>query len=370
MIDILEQTIETIPYINRVYKSKAAQLKRNYCLLLHRLGLLKPISFVQWLATYECNLFCPYCEASSGKAADNELTTEEVKWLINDLARMKVKRFLISGGEPLARPDIVEIMQYANQKKMLLGLVTNGYRVEEMWDELRCFNYFLYFTSIDGVPEYHDRVRGREGSFEKAVKGLELFGRLGVRTRMINTVVYPANINQLEELLKLIKGSAANLWHLTPAAQIGKAVNSYKYSLSGSQLKYIVAFIENNKHRMKIDLGSSHKYIGCFNGCQVGKPFFCGAGLTRCSIMPDGEVMGCQQVYDNFFSEGNIREKPFSYIWKKGFVRFRKKTFQESCKGCIFFHSCQGGCWAEMEKQKACLKKVWEDNGEFENIVQ
>ena len=59
--------------------------------------------------------------------------------------RMKVKRFLISGENCLRVLDIVEIIQYANQKKMLLGLVTNGYRVEEMWDELRCFNYFLFY---------------------------------------------------------------------------------------------------------------------------------------------------------------------------------------------------------------------------------
>ena len=179
IVEIIERVLEKTPLVKRYYIQNAAKLKRNYCLLLHRLGVLKPHSFVQWLSTYRCNFFCPYCEASAGKAMDSELTTEEVKRLIRDLSRMGVKRFLISGGEPLVRPDIIELMQYANLKKLNLGLVTNGYRVEDLWDELKKFNYFIYFTSIDGLQEYNDAVRGRKKEFERSMNGLELFGKLG-----------------------------------------------------------------------------------------------------------------------------------------------------------------------------------------------
>ncbi len=363
MIDIFDRTLGKLPVINSYYMKRAAKLKRNYCLLLYRFGLLKPFSFIQWLATYKCNFYCPYCEASAGKASENELTTEEGQYLIEDLRRMGVKRLLISGGEPLVRPDLIEIMHHANRKKMNLGLVTNGYLVEELWEELKHLKYFLYFTSIDGIPEYHDRVRGKGNAFEKAMKGLELFGKLGVHTRMINTVVHPGNIDHLEELLRRFKNTTANLWHLTPTIKIGRAANDKKYSLNGQQLKYLVEFIKKNKNVMRIDLGESHTYLGCFSGGSVGKPFFCGAGLTRCSIMPDGEVMGCHQVYDNTLSEGNIRDKPFSQIWSEEFVRFRRKKFHNYCTSCFFLDACQGGCWAEMEKQNACLKSVWkEDN--------
>lgn len=360
MIYILNKAIEKIPLINRYYIKRAAKLKRAYCIIMHRFGLLKPYSFVQWLVTYKCNFSCPYCEASAGKAASNELTTGEAKVLIDDLKTMRVKRFLISGGEPLMRPDILEIMHYANQKRLNLGLVTNGYWVEGMWDELRNLKYFLYFTSIDGIPVYHDRVRGKEGSFDRAIKGLELFGKIGVPTRMINTVVHPENIDQLDRLLKILKNTAANLWHLTPIANVGRAFNDSKYSLNAQMLKYLVEFIKHNKKVIRIDLGESHKYIWCFSADPAGKPFFCGAGLTRCSIMPDGEVVGCQQVYDNALSEGNIRNKPFSQIWEDGFIRFRTKTFHKYCGECIYLDACQGGCWAEMEKQNMCLKSVWE----------
>lgn len=192
------------------------------------------------------------------------------------------------------------------------------------------------------------------------MNGLELFGKLGVPIRMINTVVHPGNIDQLENLLNILKNSAANRWHLTPTSQVGRAAQDNQYSLNEKQVKQLVNFIKKNENVMNIDLGESHTYIGCFLGRPLGKSFFCGAGLTRCSIMPDGEVLGCQQVYDNALSEGNIRNEPFPRIWKDKFSRFRDKKFHEYCKDCDFIDGCQGGCWAEMEKQNACLKSMWE----------
>jgi radical SAM protein with 4Fe4S-binding SPASM domain len=348
--------------INHYYRKRAAKLKRHFCFLLERFGRLKPFTFVQWLATYNCNLHCPYCEASAGKAAENELSIEEVKRLIDDLGHMGVKRFLISGGEPLLRPDLTEIMKYATRRHLKLGLVTNGFFVEDRWNELKRFNYFLYFTSIDGTPEYTNRMRGNQEAFERAMKGLELFSRLRVPVRMVNTVVHPGNIDQIGSLFEILKHSSANFWHFSPIAKVGRAAKESGYSLTGKQLRYLTDFIKTRQGAMKIEFCESHAYLACVDGGSLGKPFFCGAGLSRCSIMPDGEVMGCHQVYDTSLSEGNIRDKPFSRIWKEGFTRFRRAEFSLPCQSCAYLNQCQGGCWAEMTKQGSCLKSVWEDN--------
>jgi len=359
----IECSLSRIPVLKGYYLKKGARLKRHFCLLLERFGCLKPFTFVQWLATYNCNLHCPYCEASAGKAAENELSTEEVKRLIDDLANMGTKRFLISGGEPLLRPDVIGIMKYATHRRLKLGLVTNGFFVEDRWNELQCFNYFLYFTSIDGTQEYSNPMRGNREAFQRAMKGLELFGRLRVPVRMVNTVVHPGNIDQLESLFKIIKNSPANFWRLSPIAEIGRAASGSGYSLTGKQLRFLSDFIKTHQDAMKIEFCESHAYLACFDGNSLGKPFFCGAGLTRCSIMPDGEVMGCHQVYDISLSEGNIRDKPFPIIWKEGFIRFRRTEFALPCQKCDYLRQCQGGCWAEITKQGSCLKSVWEDNG-------
>lgn len=360
-IDFIDHVFNQIPLVNTLYLKRAAKLKRNLCLLLDQFGMLKPFSFVQWLATYQCNFHCPFCEASAGTAADNELGTSEVRTMIDDLAQFGVKRLVISGGEPLIRHDLTGIMQYAHNKRIALGLVTNGYLVEDLWEKLRSLNYFLYFTSIDGVEEYHDQIRGKKSAFQKAMRALELFGTLDVGTRLINTVIHPGNINQLDQMLPDIKNSTANQWHLTPVAKVGRAVQNSEYHLNASQLKTIIQFVRSNKSNMKIDLGESHRYLGCFQDKNVGKPFFCGAGLTRSTIMPDGNVIGCQQVYNNNLSEGNIREEPFSQIWKTKFTRFREdKRFPTICKNCVHLDACQGGCWAEMVKENACLISNWE----------
>lgn len=360
IIDILDRPFQKTPLIQAVYLKRAAKLKRAYSLLLSKFGLLKPYTFVQWLVTYRCNFRCPYCEASAGSPGKNELTTEEARIFIDDLAGMKVKRLAISGGEPLVRPDITDLMIYANAKNISLGLVTNGYRVETLWNNIKGLRYFLYFTSIDGLEQHNDRTRGKQGAFKHALRGLELFKSIGVKTRMINTVVTPQNITMLEDMLKIFTESAATRWVLTPTASVGRAAHEKQYSLDAHQLRYLVDFIAGNQDKMDVDLGESHTYLKAIYGKTFGKPFFCGAGLTRCAVMPDGEVLGCQQAYDTSLSEGNIRDIPFSRIWKEKFTRFRQTSFPEYCGGCEFLDTCQGGCWAEMEVQKGCLKDFGE----------
>ena len=109
-----------LPVVGTIYARNAARIKREVCLLLDRFGKLKPLTFVQWLATSACNFQCPFCEASAGSALPNELTTEEVRGLIDDLAAMGTKRLVVSGGEPLVRTDVVELMAHARQRGILV----------------------------------------------------------------------------------------------------------------------------------------------------------------------------------------------------------------------------------------------------------
>jgi radical SAM protein with 4Fe4S-binding SPASM domain len=364
IVEGLERGVMNLPVIGRLYRKNAAGLKRRFCLILNRFGMLKPYTFVQWLATNRCNLTCPFCETASGEAGPGELSMEETQGLVDDLSSMGVKRLLISGGEPLMRRDIGEIMAYANRRNLLLGLATNGWFVQEMENVLRDLRFFLYFTSIDGMPEYHDKSRGRAYAFSLAMGGLDLFARMGVPVRIVNTAVHPGNIPQLEGMVEIIRNSAATSWRLSPVSNVGRAECSGGYDLNGEHLRYLADFIRRNGKSVNLEFGEAHAYLGCFTGDAVGKPFFCGAGLTRCSIMPDGEVVGCHQIFDRSFSEGNIREKNFSRIWKEGFSRFRGNAPPGACLGCAYLRSCRGGCWTEMAKRGSCLKSVWHDGNQ------
>ncbi|MRR57263.1 MAG: radical SAM protein [Deltaproteobacteria bacterium] len=359
--DLLDHGLLRLPVVGNFYRRRSATLKRRLCLLLNRFGMLKPYTFVQWLATNSCNLFCPYCESSSGLHGPDELDSGEVKALLDALSAMGVGKLVISGGEPLMRGDILELMEYANRRSLRLGLVTNGWFVPELLDGLRRLRFFLYFTSIDGIPGYHDGIRGREGAFERAVNGLDLFAGMGVPVRMVNTVVHPGNISQLDRIAEVVKESAATAWRITPVSRVGRAESGTGYALDGAQLRYLADFVRAKRKVLNVDLGESHMYLGCFGQGSGGKPFFCGAGLTRCSIMPNGDVFGCHQVFDPLLSEGNVRDRAFAEMWQEGFTRFRSNSLPDTCIACPHVAACRGGCWAEREKCGTCLKPVWDE---------
>jgi radical SAM protein with 4Fe4S-binding SPASM domain len=361
-IEKIDSLLAAIPGLNRLYWQRAGQLKRNLCLMLHRLGLLRPFTFVQWLATYGCNFRCPYCEASAGLPHPQELTTSEVRVFFDDLVRLGAKRLLISGGEPLTRPDILELMGYANHRGLQLGLVSNGYLVEEMWSDLQHFRFFLFFTSLDRSASAHDKVRGHPGAWNRVLRSLRLMQEKKVPVRIINTVAPPGGVEELAQLLPVVKQSGATHWRLSPITQVGRAADADNYRLDGKQLRALVEFANLANRTFPTDLGCSHMYLKCLTNLPFGKPFFCGAGLTRCSVLPTGEVLGCQLAYDTSLSEGNLREKPLSVMWMEGFLRFRKTLLHEYCTSCTYGVNCHSGCWAEMATRGACLKEVWEED--------
>jgi MoaA/NifB/PqqE/SkfB family radical SAM enzyme len=252
-------------------------------LSLHRLGLLKPLSFVQWLVTNRCNFQCAFCEASAGAARPDELSTREGENLIDELAALRT-RLLFSGGEPLMREDLPHLIRHAHGKGVPLGLVSNAYRVPSLWSQLREVPWFLFFTSLDGIPAYHDAIRA-PGSFDRVLQSLELFARHQVPMLLVNTVVHQENLAMLPAVHQHLRASPVMRWHLTPAAAVGKNGNG-KYRLDAAALAQLGRFVEgaDRPDGLRVDFGESHSYLRPLLGMKGGKPFFCGAGLSRCSI--------------------------------------------------------------------------------------
>jgi radical SAM protein with 4Fe4S-binding SPASM domain len=352
-----------LPQLRRLRASHEAPLKRAVCMVLHRLGVLKPLSFVQWLATNRCNFRCPFCEAAAGDALPDELATAEAEALIDELATMGA-RLVISGGEPLTRQDLPRLLRHAQERRVPLGLASNAYLVPSLWPVLRDMSWFLFFTSLDGPPAYHDQQRA-PGSFDRVIAALDLFGGQGVPLRIVNTVVHRDNIAMLPALHETLRASRATRWHLTPATAVGRNTDG-AFGLDAADLEQLGAFLRDAARAAgpRVVFGESHSYLGPLLGFDDDKPFFCGAGLTRCSILADGTVLGCQQAYDRRLSEGNVKDQPLSVIWRRGFARFRPRALPPTCASCEQARTCAGGCWAEMERHGRCLKAVLDAPGE------
>src|SRR5579863_4562040 len=129
---------------------------------------------VVWNATKTCNLECVHCYADAEtKRFAGELTTEEARAMIEDLARFNVPALLISGGEPMVRPDILDLAEYATSLGVRVTFSTNGTLIDEKKAE-RIANIGVTYVgiSVDGGEDRHDRFRGRRGAFRDAIRGI------------------------------------------------------------------------------------------------------------------------------------------------------------------------------------------------------
>jgi radical SAM protein with 4Fe4S-binding SPASM domain len=356
----VKKIIFPFPVLKRIYFNHYGSYRFRYLKIKKRLNLLKPRE-VQWLTTYRCNFKCTHCEASAGITKVHELTTAEAFRLIDELDEMGVQIIFLSGGELLVRKDIFLIIEYILNRGLMYNIASNGFLVDEFKEEFKRMKPTLYFTSIDGLEKTNDKIRGVDGAFRKCIDSVKFFESIGVIYRTINTVVLPDNIQELPDLKKIIRDSGATLWRLAIPIPVGRAKENPKMSLDVGQIKYLFDFIRSASEEMNIELSEDAGYIGCYEPELRGYPFFCEAGLTYCAIMPDGEVLGCQIAYDNSFSEGNIRTRPFREIWQNGFSRFRKPHIEPGCLSCRYLKSCRSGCWGMRMGNKHCLKEVWDE---------
>ena len=288
----------------------------------------------------------------------DELNTREAEALIDDLALLRT-RLLFSGGEPLMREDLPHLIRYAHDKAVPVGLVSNGFLVPSLWPRLREVPWFLFFTSLDGPADYHDGIRA-PGSFDRVMRSLELFARHQTPVLLVNTVVHQDNLALLPVLHEHLRAHVPTVrWHLTPVMAVGRNRQA-AYRLDADNLRELAMFVRqfDRAGGLRVAWGESHSYLQPLLGAGGGKPFFCGAGLTRCSIMPDGSVVGCHQAYDPTLTEGNIRQQSFSHIWRHGFARFRPRDLPAVCAGCAQAPACGGGCWAEMQIRGHCWKPI------------
>ena len=288
------------------------------------------------------------------------LSTEEISRAVRDMGELGVRTFIITGGEPLLRGDIFDVMALAKDQGIKnICLATNGYLVERYARELKQAGLSRVYLSVDGIAEKNDEFRGMKGSFQKVLEALDFFKKIGVQERIVNTMVNQHNIRELDGLKKILVNSSATLWNIQIAVPSGRAKNVSYMFLNTHQYQHLFHFIRKSRKDLFTQIAEPAGFLGSWDTQLRSKPFFCGAGLETCSIMPDGEILGCHLAYDNSYSEGNIKDGSFISIWKHTFERFRHSHFDEDCETCKYFHACRGGCWGMRIGNRHCLKENW-----------
>ncbi|MBI4114939.1 MAG: radical SAM protein, partial [Candidatus Omnitrophica bacterium] len=154
-----------------------------------------------WNITRTCNLKCLHCYSDSErKSYSGELTTEEAKGVIDDLASFQVPAILFSGGEPLCRKDLFDLAQYAKDKDLRIVLSTNGTLISAPVARLIKNSGFSYVgVSLDGIGPVHDLFRGVTGAFEQTLQGIRNLTEVGQKTGLRLTLT-EQTLSQIDPL--------------------------------------------------------------------------------------------------------------------------------------------------------------------------
>ena len=308
-------------------------------------GLDAPICLT-WELTYACNLACIHCLSSSGRRDPRELSTDECKAVIDELARLQVFYVNIGGGEPTIRSDFFEIVDYAVARGVGVKFSTNGSRIDAAAAQrLSGSDYIDIQISLDGADrETNDALRG-DGSWDTAITAMNHLREAEFGQFKISVVITRHNIPQLDafEALAAEYGAELRLTRLRPS---GRGADTWdQLHPTNAQQRELYNWIIT---RPKVLTGDSFFHLSALGESLPGLNL-CGAGRIVCLIDPVGEVYACPFVLHDEFKAGSVRETGgFTAVWRESelFTSLREPQSPGACGSCGSYDACQGGCMA------------------------
>ncbi len=188
-----------------------------------------PGPVVIWNLVRRCNLTCRHCYSiSADKDFPDELDTEQVFRVMDDLQRFRVPVLILSGGEPLLRPDIFDIAHRAREMGFYTALSTNGTLIDESnIDAIAGVGFDYLGISIDGIAGTHDRFRRMEGAFEASMQGLRLCRDRGIKVGLRFTMTQD-NAAELPQLLELMERERVGKFYFSHLNYAGRGNRNRK----------------------------------------------------------------------------------------------------------------------------------------------
>lgn len=312
--------------------------------------------------TGRCNLYCKHCFNSKYNSEEyyaENMTKEELLSLIDVLDQMNVRRIQLSGGEPLTREDLSEIIEAIDTHKMFLDVIsTNGTLIDE--DNIRYFserfgeNGALYI-SLDGISrETYEGLRG-EDTFNRIMHAMDLLTQHGCRV-FINTMAYKYNLDELESMYDWISARPNIIgWRIGLPKVLGRYEENHKH-LEVSFDKVILIFkrilskwiSENGRVRLELSdfFRTDSLDVGFETHSLEDHP--CKYALTNATIKSNGDVVYCASLGDYPDAQfGNIRENGLKACWdSEKHLAFRQLKIKDipECIDCRYLRICGGGC--------------------------
>jgi radical SAM protein with 4Fe4S-binding SPASM domain len=323
---------------------------------------------VVWNVTRTCNLRCVHCYSDShAQKYSGELTHDEAKRVIDDLVAFKVPAVLFSGGEPLTRPDLLELMEYAATSGLRVTLSTNGTLIDEpiaQW--LHEIGLTYVGISLDGIGETNDLFRGKKGAFDGAVRGMRNCRAVGQKVGLRLTLTR-RNCMDLHDIFNFIEAEdiqRACFYHLVYSGRGNTADELTTAEIRRAMdiiLERTRAFHERGlkKEILTVDNHADNAYLylklrerESARAEEVYQLMKWNGGGANSSGVGIGNIDTRGNVHpDQFWQSatlGNVRERPFSEIWSDNSIpliaglRNRLPLLKGRCGQCRFKEICGG----------------------------
>ncbi|MBI4283122.1 MAG: radical SAM protein [Chloroflexi bacterium] len=344
-----------------------------------------PRPVVVWNCTRQCNLSCLHCYASANnQKSPGEMDSTAAKAFINDLADFGVPVLLFSGGEPLMRKDLFEMINLARERGLRLGLSTNGTLITEaVAKKISNLGFAEVGISLDGIGAINDHFRGKEGAYQAALNGIRSCIALGLRVSLRLTITR-FNYQEIPAIFQLIEEEGVDRVCFYHLAYSGRGSGLQNDDIDHSQTRAVVDTICERTvdlHRRGLSkevLTVSNHADGAYLYLKLReqdperadkvlqlltKNGGNNTGIRIAAVDDRGNVHPDQFWWH--YSLGNVQERKFGDIWSDtsepllGGLKNRRGLLKGRCPRCQFLDLCNGNLRVRAE---AVYDDVWAED--------
>ncbi len=323
---------------------------------------------VIWNLIRRCNLACKHCYATSADIDfSGELGTSEIYAVMEDLKAFDVPVLILSGGEPLMRPDIFEISQHAKDMGFYVGLSSNGTLItKDNIDDIARIGYDYVGVSLDGMQETHDHFRRKQGAFEESLSGIRLCRDIGVKVGLRFTLTQD-NALDLPDLLQLMDDEDIGKFYLSHLNYAGRGNRNrtsdlhYQMTRDAMDLLFDTCWqdVISGRGREFVTGNNDADAIYLLQWAQQNMPQHYdnlyhkllnwggnASGVNIANIDNLGNVHPDTMWWD--YTLGSVKTRPFSEIWQDtndplmAGLKSARRPLQGRCAQCRHLNICGG----------------------------
>jgi heme b synthase len=305
---------------------------------------------IAWEVTRKCNLDCIHCRArASSRSDENELSLDECRLVLDDIASFSAPTIILTGGEPLLREDIYDIIRYGILKGLRMVIAVNGTLVDrDAAARLKDAGVLRVSMSIDGKDrKSHDDFRRVSGSFDAVMRAGRWLNEAGMPFQ-INTTVTRLNVGDLGPIYDLVRGMGAVAWHTFLLVPVGRGEALKGEELNAAMYEQVLNWLYEREERNEIEMKvtcAPHYYRIVKERGGTPKSAGCLAGKSFLFISHTGVAQPCGYLE---LPCGDVRKDGVRKVWEESGQLALIRDFRQykgKCGRCRFLRIC-GGCRA------------------------